>query len=211
MPTDYRKRMVQFYDAAARLYDLTEFCRKGTRDAIVHASNCKSGNCVLDICTGTGEVALAFARHGVRATAVDLAYSMLRVGKRKSSFEHLLFLQADATRLPFPNKSFDVVTVSLALHHMPETAQIDVMKEMTRLARKKVIMVEYYASQSWHWQASRGLFIQLLDKSEYTQEWMHQDFSGTCSQAGLEVEREEVLTMGFHRMTICRPLFLEKQ
>jgi len=205
MSKDFRKRMVYFYNTFADLYDLTEFSRKGTREAMVQASECKSGDRVLDICTGTGELALAFARHGVRTVAVDLAHSMLKVGNRKSSFDYLHFLESDAARLPFPNKSFDIVAVSLALHHMPETVQIDVMKEMTRLASQKVVMVEWHAPRHQRWQTLKGFVVKLMDNSEYLGAWMHQDFNATCSKAGLEVEREVVLTMGFHRITICQP------
>ncbi len=205
MSKDYRKRVVYFYNTFAGLYDLTEFTRKGTREAMVRASECKPGDRVLDVCTGTGELALAFAIHGAHTVAVDLAHSMLKVGNRKSSSEYLNFLETDATKLPFPNKSFDIVTVSLALHHMPETVQIDVMKEMTRLAGQKVVMVEWHAPRNPRWQTLKGFIIKLMDKSEHMQAWMHQDFPATCGVAGLEVEQEAVLTMGFHRITVCRP------
>jgi ubiquinone/menaquinone biosynthesis C-methylase UbiE len=202
---DFRKHVVYFYNKFAGLYDLTEFFRNGTREAMVNASGCKSGDRVLDVCTGTGELALAFARHSVTTVAVDLARGMLKVGKHKSSFEHLHFLETDATRLPFQNKSFNVVAISLALHHMPEYVQIDVMKEMARLASHKVIMVEWHAPNDPFKQTLKGFLVQMIDESEYMQEWMHQDFSATCGKAGLEVEQEEVLTMGFHRITVCSP------
>ena len=48
--------------------------------------------------------------------------------------------------------------------------------------------------------------IQVMDVSEHLQDWMHQDFPSTCKLAGLEVEREEVLTLGFHHLTGCRPI-----
>ena len=138
---DFRKRVISYYNTFARVYDLGEFFRKGTREAMVRASGCNPGDRVLDICTGTGELALAFARQGIHTVVVDLARDMLKIGKRKSSYDHLDFLETDAIRLPFPNKSFNVVAVSLALHHMPEIVQIEVMKKMTRLASQRVIML----------------------------------------------------------------------
>ena len=202
---DFRKHVIYFYNTFAGLYDLTEFFRKGTREAMVRASGYKSGDRILDVCTGTGELALAFARHGAQTVAVDLARGMLKVGNQKSSFEYLHFLETDATRLPFPNKSFNIVAISLALHHMPENVQIDVMKEMSRLASQRVIMVEWHATHDPRFQTLKGFFVQMMDESEHLQEWMHQDFVATCAKAELEVEREEVLTMGFHRITVCRP------
>ena len=203
---DFRKRVIFYYNAFAGVYDLTEFFRKGTREAMVQASGCNPGDRVLDICTGTGELALAFARHGIHTVAVDLARDMLKVGRQKSSGNHLDFLETDAIRLPFPNKSFNVVAVSLALHHMPEIEQIVVLKEMTRLASQKVIMLEWQTPADPRWQTLKGFLIQLGDVSEHIQSWMHQDFASTCRSAGLRIEGEEELTLGFHRLTVCRPI-----
>ena len=203
---DFRKHVVHFYNKFAGLYDLTEFSRKSTRKAVLRASECKPGDRMLDVCTGTGELALAFARHGVHTAAIDLAHRMLVIGSNKSSLKHLHFLETDATQLPFSSKSFDVVVISLALHHMPETVQIDVMKEMTRLASKKVLMLEWHAPRKPRWQGLKSSLVRLVDESEHLPAWMRQDFVSTCNKAGLEVQREEVISLGFHRLTVCRPL-----
>jgi len=203
---DFRKRVISYYNTFATIYDLGEFFRKGTREAMVQASGCKTGDHVLDICTGTGELALAFARQGFHTVAVDLVRDMLKIGEQKSSYNNLDFLETDAIRLPFPNKSFNVVAVSLALHHMPEIVQIEVMKEMTRLASQRVIMLEWQTPANPHWQTLKGFLIQLVDISEHVQSWMHQDLTSTCRSAGLLVEGEEELTLGFHRLTVCRPI-----
>ncbi len=84
---------------------------------MVDASGCGPGDKVLEICSGTCELSLAFARKGINTVAVDLARDMLRIGNRKSSYDNLDFLESDALQLPFKDKSFNVVAVSLALHH----------------------------------------------------------------------------------------------
>lgn len=203
---DNRSRDRRFYDATAHLYDLTEFFRKPTREAMVRASGCQAGDLVLDICSGTCELARTFGQHGIFAVAVDLSMKMLRVGKRKTCPRELAFLQTDALRLPFKEKTFDAVVVSLALHHMPEVMQIEVMREMTRLSRNRVVMVEYHSPRNPRWQTAKGYLVQLMDESRLLQNWMHQDFSETCRQAGLLVLWEEVLTLGFHRITVCQSL-----
>jgi ubiquinone/menaquinone biosynthesis C-methylase UbiE len=206
MPKDFRERVVFYYNTFAGVYDLTEFFRRGTRKAIVRASGCQPGDRVLEICAGTCELALAFARAGVQTAAVDLAQHMLRIGKKKSTFPHLDFLEADALLLPFPENSFGVVVISLALHHMPEPIQVKVISEMTRLALDKVIMLEWHTPETPVWKTLKGLLIRMMDVSEYIQPWMHQDFPATCQAAGLTIEQQELFTLRFHRMTVCRPI-----
>jgi ubiquinone/menaquinone biosynthesis C-methylase UbiE len=131
---------------------------------------------------------------------------MLKIGRRKLEADHLHFLETDATTLPFPDRSFDVVALSLALHHMPEREQIEVMKEMKRLAAKKVIFVEWNTIRNHDGESAYLHLIHLVEQSEYVSEWLQQDFRATCHKAGLEIEHEEVMTMGFHRITVCKPM-----
>ncbi len=184
MPKDFRERIVFYYNTFAGVYDLTEFFRKGTRKAIVNASGCQPGDRVLEICAGTCELALAFTREGVQTTAVDLAHHMLCIGKKKSTFPHLDFLETDALLLPFSDHSFTVVVTSLALHHMPEPIQVKVISEMTRLAIDKVIMLEWHTPETPVRKTIKGLLIRLMDVSEYIQPWMHQDFSAHAGLRG---------------------------
>jgi len=205
MKKDFRQRVHKYYNTFAPTYDLGEFFRRGTRSAVVQASGCQPGDSALEICSGTCELALAFARRGVHTIAVDLARSMLLLGRKKSIFPHLEFLETDALALPFASKSFDAVVISLALHHMPEGIQVRVLSEMERLARRKVITLEWHTPNTAFRQKLKGAAIRLMDISEHLRPWMHQDFPATCQTAGLVVEGHQVLTAGFHRLTICRP------
>ena len=204
MPKDFRKRVVFLYNTFAGIYDLAEFFRRGTRGAMVKASGCEPGDRVLEICSGTCELALAFAKQGIQTVAVDLARDMLRIGREKSNFDNLDFLETDALQLPFLDHSFNVVAISLALHHMPEEVQVQVMREMNRLARDRVIMLEWHSPAVPWLKTIKGGLIRLMDISEYIHAWMHQDFHSTCQKAGLTVVREELLSLGFHRLTICQ-------
>jgi ubiquinone/menaquinone biosynthesis C-methylase UbiE len=203
MKSDFRKRIVFYYNTFARAYDLSEFFRRGTRGAVVQASGCQAGERVLEICSGTCELALAFSRQNIQVVAVDLAHDMLQLGKRKSTSNNLACIEADALKLPFPDKSFNAVVVSLALHHMPEPVQIKVLREMARLASDRVVALEWHTPSTPVMRTLKGLLIRLMDVSEYIQSWMHQDFPASCRQAGLEIEHEEILTVGFHRLTVC--------
>lgn len=75
-------------------------------------------NRVLDVCCGTGDLALAAARAGGRVTGVDFSQAMLARARAKAP--ELDWVQADATALPFPDGSFDVVTVGFGVRNLAD-------------------------------------------------------------------------------------------
>jgi len=81
---------------------------------------------ILDVCTGTGEMAVCLRRTGrgtASVVAVDFCDSMLRQAARRSNVNGITFQQADATSLPFADESFDVVTISFALRNLSFTRE----------------------------------------------------------------------------------------
>jgi ubiquinone/menaquinone biosynthesis C-methylase UbiE len=78
---------------------------------------------VLDVATGAGHTAAAFAPHVARAVASDLTAEMLqeaaKLAKAKG-FANMETARADAEALPFDDASFDLVTCRIAPHHFPD-------------------------------------------------------------------------------------------
>jgi demethylmenaquinone methyltransferase/2-methoxy-6-polyprenyl-1,4-benzoquinol methylase len=81
---------------------------------------------VLDLCCGTGDLALALARAGkARVIGADFAHTMLVRAKEKSAAlpqgnaaGSMLFFEADALRLPFADGSFDLVTTAFGFRNL---------------------------------------------------------------------------------------------
>ncbi|HET6374101.1 MAG TPA: bifunctional demethylmenaquinone methyltransferase/2-methoxy-6-polyprenyl-1,4-benzoquinol methylase UbiE [Candidatus Polarisedimenticolia bacterium] len=71
----------------------------------------------VDLCCGTGDLALALARHGARVVAVDFSREMLRVAARKGAGP---LLQADCLRLPFEHDTFDLATVAFGVRNLED-------------------------------------------------------------------------------------------
>lgn len=81
---------------------------------------------VLDVATGGGHTALAFARHTAHVTATDIAANMLEKSAafiREQGVTNVDFREADAENLPFEAGSFDLVTCRIAPHHFPDVGQ----------------------------------------------------------------------------------------
>lgn len=83
---------------------------------------------ILDVCTGTGDLALAYAAKcgpGVRIVASDFCRPMLDRGIEKSARagKAIEWVEADAMALPFPAASFDLVTVAFGLRNIADTSR----------------------------------------------------------------------------------------
>ena len=91
---------------------------------------------VLDVGCGTGAMLLPLRRHFRRAVALDFSSSML---VRLEGRERIC---GDAANLPLRSGSFDVVTASQVLHHIPERERPAAVREFARVARRCVVLYE---------------------------------------------------------------------
>jgi demethylmenaquinone methyltransferase/2-methoxy-6-polyprenyl-1,4-benzoquinol methylase len=117
LPPEGVRRM---FDRIAPLYDLmnrlmTAGLDQGWRRAAARAV-VRPGDRVLDLCCGTGDLALAGQEAGGVVTAVDFSAPMLERARSKSS--EIVWLEADALHLPLADASFDAVTIGFGLRNV---------------------------------------------------------------------------------------------
>jgi 2-polyprenyl-3-methyl-5-hydroxy-6-metoxy-1,4-benzoquinol methylase len=117
---------------------------------LVSTASLRGDERVLDIATGPGYIAEAFARAAREVVGVDLTDAMLAIGKERTTqrgLTNISFRAADAQHLPFENASFDVVVCRLALHHLQQP--IAVLREMVRVCRVQgaVLAEDIYSSE----------------------------------------------------------------
>ena len=84
---------------------------------------------VLDLCCGTGDIALRFR---ARVVGVDFTEEMLRVAAARGG-SAISWIRADALRLPFPDNSFDAVSVGYGLRNLADLEQG--VREIRRVLR----------------------------------------------------------------------------
>ncbi len=200
---DYRLHVLHHYNRHAYFYDLMEFLRRGTRRKALLLSGWRAGERVLDLCTGTGELALTFASQGARVVGTDIARGMLKRAVNKSLNLSSTWLEMDATELAFADNSFEISMLSLALHHMPIGVQLRVLSELRRVTTRRIVIIEPHTPSNPRWFAPWAGVVSLIDESEYIQEWVHQDFTNTCYTAKLNVESIHVTSFGLHRIILC--------
>ena len=90
---------------------------------------------VLDVATGSGNAAIAAARHGCHAVGIDYVPALLAHGRRRADAEGLTveLLEGDAESLAFPDDSFDAVTSVFGTMFAPDHAQT--AAELLRVCR----------------------------------------------------------------------------
>ena len=117
---------------------------------LVAAARLKGDERVLDIATGPGYIAEAFARAAREVVGVDLTAAMVSIGAertRERGISNVSFRIGDVESLPFEREEFDVVVSRLALHHMLHPAKV--VREMTRVCRPggTVLVEDIYGSE----------------------------------------------------------------
>jgi len=202
---DYRWHILQHYNRHAYFYDMMEFIRRGTRRKALSLSGWRSGERILDLCTGTGEMALMFASQGAKVVGTDIARGMLRRAVNKSSGTTSAWVEMDATDLAIADRSFEISMISLALHHMPVSVQLGVLMELRRVTSRRIVIIEPDIPVDRRWSPLWSLVASVIDESEYMHEWVYQDFINTCRAAGLNVEAIHGTSFGLHRILLCDP------
>jgi demethylmenaquinone methyltransferase / 2-methoxy-6-polyprenyl-1,4-benzoquinol methylase len=136
-----------FHSVASR-YDLMNDLMSGGlhrawKDVLANTVNPPKSNRpfrLLDIAGGTGDIALRVAQAGgagTRATVLDINVDMLAVGRTRAvdrGYEDVVtFVDGNAEALPFPERSFDAVTIAFGIRNVPRVDQA--LKEAFRVCR----------------------------------------------------------------------------
>jgi hypothetical protein len=124
------------------------------KDTLKDLPRCAS---LLDVGTGLGDIpsrAKTFAaQNGVELTTVglDSAIELARASRRTVGFS----VCGDALRLPFADRSVDIVMCSQVLHHFAANDALTLLREMDRVARVRVVVSDIRRS----WIAAAGLWL----------------------------------------------------
>lgn len=115
------------FDDVAKHYDRTNTVLSAGnavlwRMAMVRAVAPVAGEKILDVAAGTGTSSVALARSGAEVVALDFSAGMVAEGRRKH--KKIEFIEGDAEKLPFPDNTFDAVSISFGLRNVnePKTA-----------------------------------------------------------------------------------------
>ena len=120
---------------------------------LVRLAGIAPGTRALDVCCGTGDIAFALRDSGASVTGLDFSVPMLRVARARVSSPAPLFLHGDAQHLPFPDNTFDAVTVGYGLRNLASWQRG--LEEMRRVAKPggRVLVLDFGKPTNALWRA----------------------------------------------------------
>jgi len=151
---DKAGRVGQVFDSVAQRYDLmNDLMSLGLHRAwkrfAIRIARVQPGERVLDVATGSGDLARALSERGADVWMTDVNHRMLSIGRdRMLDVGRMLpAVQSDAERLPFADRTFDCVTVAFGLRNM--THKDRALAEMKRVLRigGRLLVLEF--SRVW--------------------------------------------------------------
>jgi len=126
-PEGKRRYARRLFATIADRYDLiTVFLSYGRDRAwkrrLVRMADARPGVCVLDLATGTGDIAYLLHDAGARVVGLDVTQRMIELACSKRSDGGPAFFVGDMAALPFPSRIFDLVTTGYGLRNVPDLA-----------------------------------------------------------------------------------------
>lgn len=141
MTKEKSEQIKKMFDEIAKKYDLANnilsFGRHHSwKKYFIKLLEPKHGNAILDVATGTGDVAFAFAKTlegQCTIKGVDFSESMIEIAKSRNTLGCVQFEFGDATKLQFVDETFDFVTITFGIRNIPEIRAA--IAEMTRVLK----------------------------------------------------------------------------
>lgn len=163
-----KQQVEQMFDNISGNYDLlNRILSMGIdvswRKKVVKSVKKENPKSILDIATGTGDLAIAMAKAtDAKITGFDLSAGMLEVGKVKVKEENLQdqieMIQGDAENMPFEDNSFDAITVSFGVRNFENLEKG--LNEIYRVLKPggKFIILEFSQPESFPMKQLYGFY-----------------------------------------------------
>jgi demethylmenaquinone methyltransferase / 2-methoxy-6-polyprenyl-1,4-benzoquinol methylase len=227
-PAKEPSRIAGMFDAIAGRYDfLNHLLSAGLdnrwRRQAVEVLQLTGRETVLDLCTGTADLALAAMtgqRRARRVVGIDFSAAMLRIGKAKIAGRGITLIRGDATRIPLRDAAVDAATIGFGIRNVEEPASA--CREIARVMRAggALVILEFSLPQSaalrnfylWYFRKVLPLIGRLVSKHPSAYTYLPasveafpspQDFSQLLRNAGFGTVRAVPLTFGVVYMFVA--------
>jgi demethylmenaquinone methyltransferase/2-methoxy-6-polyprenyl-1,4-benzoquinol methylase len=165
-------RVNQLFTRIAARYDLINDLQsfglhRHWKKRVVREARPQIGDKALDVCCGTGDIALELARKGAEVTALDFSERMLEIARERqktggTEFARIQYVSGDAQNLPFPDSAFDIITIGYGLRNL--TSWEKGLCEMQRVAKPggRLVILEFGKPENSVWRAIYETYLKLF-------------------------------------------------
>ena len=191
------KEQKNFWDRNAGRYD--RFMRKDGAaydEMCAHIRTVVKAKTVLELATGTGLIAKNIVNAAAHIEATDASVEMIVEARRDNRSAKLHFSVQDMFRLPYADKSFDVVIVSNALHIVPRPEKA--LQEIKRVLKDDGVLIAptfTHAGNSFSGKV-RAFFMKLAGFPLHSR-WTSEEYLRFLRQNGWSVRKSAVLKASF--------------
>ena len=154
-PEEKTRKVGEVFTSVARRYDLMNDLMSGGmhrlwKDRFVARVKPRSGESILAMAGGTGDIAFRMAKHGARVTVADINPDMLAVGMERAEtrkIDGLAWSTQNAETLTFPDKSFDVYTIAFGIRNVTDIPTA--LREAHRVLKRggRLFVLEFSTSE----------------------------------------------------------------
>jgi SAM-dependent methyltransferase len=192
-----RKRARRFFDLTATVYPLIERHLFPRYQRALERLDLPRQLPVLDVGTGSGILAAAFAGRGHAVQGLDFSPRLLR--RARNRFPQVDFRAFDLVDLPqLPDRGFAIVSCGYLLHGLSPDFRGRVLEQLARIASFRVLVFDY--------DKGGGFLVRLIERIEgpHYRQYIAVERAAEFARAGLALETT-FLTSGFGRVWLCRP------
>lgn len=178
----------------------------GLRQRVVDLAEVGSTGPILDVCTGAGWQLRAFRDRGCTpAIGVDLVYERLAGAAAMDPGAGTSYATMDAAHLAFADDSFAAASLTFGLHDMPRAVALATLRELARVTRGRVVVVEPIAPSQGLLRRVYAWVGELIDESFYFAEWTRADVRSLLAAAGLDLVHVERVAHGLLAIYVAEP------
>ena len=191
------KEQKNFWDKNAGRYD--RFMRKDGAaydEMCAHIRPVVKAKTVLELATGTGLIAKHIVNAAAHIEATDASAEMIVEAKRNNQSAKLHFSVQDMFRLPYADKSFDVVIVSNALHIVPQPGKA--LQEIKRVLKDEgVLLAPTFTHAGNSFSGKVKAFFMKLAGFPLHSRWTSEEYLDFLRRNGWTVRKSAVLKASF--------------